>query len=171
MNSPQIEAAIKKLEERLARLENVEAAILFGSAARGTATEDSDVDVMIVTPRENEEAVLEVIWAIEGDLPVRISPLFADGDFEDFDPHLLESLFRDGRVLVGEFPPLTVEDLGLEPMRLVKYRMEGLTPVKRGSTVSSMGTRPSGSEARRSTFTRGRGSWRRWAVGGSAVEP
>ncbi len=131
VNVPEIEAAIDELKKRIAHLKGVKAAILFGSAARGTATEYSDVDILMVTPRENEQAVLEEIWAIERDLPVRISPLFADGDFEGFDAHLLESLFRDGKVLVGDFPPLTVEDLGLEPMKLVKYRMEGLSPAEK----------------------------------------
>lgn len=131
MRVPKIEEPVRELRRRLARMKDVRAAIMFGSVARGTAAEDSDVDVFIVTPRENEERVLAELWAIERDLPVRISPLFADGDFMDFDPHLLESLFRDGRLLMGDFPPLTVKDLGLEPMRLVKYRMEGLSPAEK----------------------------------------
>ena len=41
---------LRKISERLKREYNAEKVILFGSYARGEATEDSDVDLFIIAP-------------------------------------------------------------------------------------------------------------------------
>ena len=41
---------IKVISERLKREYNAERVILFGSYARGEATEDSDVDILVIAP-------------------------------------------------------------------------------------------------------------------------
>ena len=41
---------IKKIAERLKKEYNAERVILFGSYANGEATEDSDVDILVIAP-------------------------------------------------------------------------------------------------------------------------
>ena len=41
---------IKAISERLKKEYNAEKVILFGSYARGEATEDSDVDILVIAP-------------------------------------------------------------------------------------------------------------------------
>lgn len=41
---------IKAISERLKKEYNAEEVILFGSYARGEATEDSDVDILVIAP-------------------------------------------------------------------------------------------------------------------------
>jgi len=128
MNPQKIELAVAETKKLLGKIPEVNTAILYGSVARGTATSDSDIDVLIVTDPSKERNIAHALYEIEGKTGVRVSPLFSDGDFSGFDAHLLESLFRHGKILVGDFPALTVKDLDLEPMAIVSYDMLDLSP-------------------------------------------
>jgi uncharacterized protein len=62
------DAVLRKLKEGLADLygEKLSSVILFGSFARGEASEDSDIDVLIVLkgsfdPREERKPTLDII--------------------------------------------------------------------------------------------------------------
>ena len=48
--SPQVEERIRKIGERIKKEYRADQVILFGSYARGDATEDSDIDLFIVAP-------------------------------------------------------------------------------------------------------------------------
>jgi len=50
-----IQQKIDAMTRRIARLFHPERIILFGSHARGTATADSDVDLLVVMPVEREK--------------------------------------------------------------------------------------------------------------------
>jgi len=43
---------LKRISERLKKNYNAEKVILFGSYARGEETEDSDVDLLVISPRK-----------------------------------------------------------------------------------------------------------------------
>src|SRR3989475_7417109 len=47
MNPPRFHEAVKAAQDLLAKMPAVRSAILFGSTARGSATEDSDIDLFI----------------------------------------------------------------------------------------------------------------------------
>src|SRR5436190_866201 len=48
VNPPKIDRAIDALRKRLAREPQVQSAVIYGSCARGTAREESDVDVLLL---------------------------------------------------------------------------------------------------------------------------
>src|SRR5437016_14528133 len=77
----------------------VRSAILFGSTARGSATEDSDIDLFIECKAEREEEVARALYGIEGVFNVRFGPtFFRKKDWRRFDFQFLESIFRQGTV-------------------------------------------------------------------------
>ncbi len=107
-------------------------AVLFGSAARGNATEESDIDLFIDCDREAEDAAWKALLAIDRRFRVEFSPIFyRSEEREAFDKQFLESIVRQGRALFGSLPAVTPAQLDLQPLRLVSYKTGGLSPRKR----------------------------------------
>ena len=80
--------------------------ILFGSAARGDATLDSDADFLIIkkdTPYKGRDRIIEVSRLIERDIPVDFF-VYRPEEFEKRlamgDP-FLEMIVTEGKVLYG----------------------------------------------------------------------
>ncbi len=73
--SPQIEERIRKIGERIKKEYRAEKVILFGSYARGDATDDSDVDLFIIAPTKERffqrmATVRRLIRDLRNGLPV-----------------------------------------------------------------------------------------------------
>jgi len=64
--------SINELAERIAREFHPQKIILFGSAALGTATEDSDVDLLVIMPTEGSglRKAAEIMNKISPRIPV-----------------------------------------------------------------------------------------------------
>ena len=126
MNPQRFDRALNDLR-RLLPSTATRFAILFGSTARGEATEDSDVD-LLVSPRTqgDEETILEVIRRVERECHVRIACITVDPDLNDIDRQMLDTVLREGQVLVGEMPRVGVQDLDLESVRLVSFDLRAL---------------------------------------------
>lgn len=60
------------IAEEISRNEQVVAVILFGSLARGEATEESDIDMLVVTEREMEDELNDAVYRLmfKYDVPV-----------------------------------------------------------------------------------------------------
>lgn len=109
----------------------VQAAILFGSVARGTAGDGSDVDVLIVTRGTAIGRLRRALHGIEAEHDVNVSPVFVrDGHFDGLDPQFLDSVLREGIPLKGEMPSVGARDLGMRPVRIVSLDTSRL-PQKR----------------------------------------
>lgn len=121
MNPANIDAAIEALRAVFRRDRGVHAAILFGSAARGTADEGSDIDVLVIAEPGREDTLRRRIFKVERAHGVVVAPyLVPERDLLRTDRQFLESVLRHGRPLVGEMPRLAVQDLALEPYRIVR---------------------------------------------------
>jgi len=132
MNPPRFEEAIRAVARELAALPAVRSTVLFGSAARGSATEDSDIDVFIDCDPDAEDAAWEVLLALDRQFGVEFSVIYYRPEERDaFDKQFLESIVRQGRVLFGSLPRVTPAELDLQPLRLVSYRAARLSPGKR----------------------------------------
>ena len=168
------EEAVRAVPSALSGIRGVRSVILFGSTARGTAREDSDVDLFIDCDRKAERAVWKVVLDLDSRFRVAFSPIFyRDEERGTFDTQFLESVLRHGRPLVGNLPTLTPTDLDLQPLRLVSYRTDRLSPRKRAQllrvidgyrTVKRVGNKRYVAEKR--GFLRDAGGWR---VGRGAV--
>ena len=127
MNSPSIRAAVQRLGAALPST-GVRAAILFGSAAREEAADESDIDLLILPrPGRSEERALREVRAVEDRDNVRCSVLVSRAPgLVDLERQLAESILRHGVVLAGAMPSLTTEQLDLEPVRLLSLDLSGL---------------------------------------------
>lgn len=136
MNPKRHDEAVNALRPALAAIDGVRSVILFGSTARGTAAEESDVDLFIECEERKERQVERVLGELDRRFGVRFSAFFyRREDWRRFDLQFLESIFRQGRVLLGTLPPLTPIDLDLQPLRLVSYQTKGMTPRKRAKLL------------------------------------
>src|SRR3989440_12553643 len=132
MNPPRFQAAIQAAARDLATVPGVRSAVLFGSAARGSAAEGSDIDLFIDCERDAEDAAWKVLLALDRECDVEFSVIFyRPEEREAFDKQFLQSIVRQGRVLLGSLPIVTPAELDLEPLRLVSYWTVQLSPRKR----------------------------------------
>jgi len=129
MNPPKIERAIEALRELLAREPRVRSAILYGSCARGTAREDSDIDVLILVSGGRVERLRDSVHDIESAFDVAVSPIILRPDDVDrLDRQFLDSVLREGIPLAGVPPSASLEDLQLRPIRIVSFDLSHLPP-------------------------------------------
>ena len=69
--------AILALKERIAASTDVESMILFGSVARGEATDESDVDILIVTKKpisyDEENTIYDMVFPVNMEYDANLS--------------------------------------------------------------------------------------------------
>ena len=132
MNPPKFAEAIQAAARDLVQIPGVRSVVLFGSAAWGNATEDSDIDLFIDCDRDTEDRAWKALLNLDRQFHVRFSVIFyRPEEREAFDKQFLESIVRQGRALVGDLPILTPSQLDLQPLRLVSYQTTRLSPRKR----------------------------------------
>ena len=132
MNPPRFEEAIRAAARELAAVPGVRSAVLFGSAARSSATEESDIDIFIECNPDAEDPAWKVLLALDRRFDVEFSVIYYRPEQRDaFDKQFLESIVRQGRVLFGSLPSVTPIELDLQPLRLVSYQTGRLSPRKR----------------------------------------
>lgn len=139
MNPKRFDRPIEEARKLLAKTPAVRTAILFGSAARGSATEDSDIDLFIDSDWEREEEVARSLYHLADKFEVRFSPIFfRRKEWRRFDLQFLESILRQGKVLKGQMPRLSPLDLDLQPLRLVSYWTSDLSSRTRAKLLRAI---------------------------------
>ncbi len=127
MNPPKFTACLEDVRTWAAGRDGVQAVVAYGSVARGTAEEESDLDLLVLAPKARHEALARQLFLLGARHDVTISPyLVARGELADLDPQFVESVTRDGIPLKG--PPLepTVRELDLQPHTLVTLYLDHL---------------------------------------------
>jgi predicted nucleotidyltransferase len=129
MNPADIDRAVDALRELVSRSPDVASAILYGSCARGTAREDSDIDVLLLVSGGRRRALRDAIHDLESAFDVTVSPLLLRADALDrLDRQFLDSVVREGVPLKGPLPAVTLRDLDLRPIRVVSFDVSHLPP-------------------------------------------
>lgn len=89
---------LSRLRTALRTQHNVRFALLFGSAARGTDTPNSDVDVLVALEDASLERILDLSAALGAPIGRRVDVVrLEDAEAE---PSFLADVLADGRVLV-----------------------------------------------------------------------
>jgi len=76
----------------------VDRAYLYGSYQSGTATKESDIDILVVTESEDDDKLAGKIWRLTKEVDSKIEPFIVGKDrfeSEDNSP-LLEAIKRTG---------------------------------------------------------------------------
>jgi len=129
MNPPKIDRAVEALGKLLTRDRRVRSAILYGSCARGTAREDSDIDVLILVSDGAVDRLRDSIHDIESAFDVTVSPIvLRSDDIDRLDRQFLDSVLREGIPLAGRPPRVSLQDLQLRPIRVVSFDLSHLPP-------------------------------------------
>lgn len=129
MNPPKIDRAVEAIKRLVAEEPNVQCAVLYGSCARGTAREDSDVDVLVLASNESVDRLREAIHDIESELDVNVSPIFLRPyEVDRLDRQFLDSVLREGILLAGQPLSVSLQDLQLRPIRIVSFDLSHLHP-------------------------------------------
>lgn len=129
MNPPRMDRAVEALRALLRRDPGVRSALLYGSCARGTAGEDSDIDLLVLVPPRSIPRLREAVHDIESAFDVNVSPLFLGPEEVDrLDRQFLDSVLREGVLLAGEPPAVHIADLRLRPIRIVSFDLSRLDP-------------------------------------------
>ena len=127
MNPPKFGTATEELRRALPARTEVRAAAVFGSVARGEATEDSDLDLLVVLERPEFEGPLYRDLAVAtARHDVDLSMVATDASFSGWDRQFVDSVLRDAVPIKGSLPSVAIEQLGLEPYRIVRYSLRGL---------------------------------------------
>lgn len=105
---------------KLRSVPRLEAIVLFGSVARGNASRDSDIDLLVVLDMEKPEILRRRIaaWITELRPHREIRPVLTN--LRDIDPVFLRNVLREGIVLHGRVI-LTESGLALQPRVLLAY--------------------------------------------------
>lgn len=90
---------IKKFSVELGKQIKFKKIILFGSFARGTANEDSDIDIAVIVDKFPGEflKVTPILWRIASEIDSRIEPVIIE-DGKD-DSGFLESITKYGETI------------------------------------------------------------------------
>ena len=84
---------------------NVQAIILFGSRAKGTEREESDIDICVIANTENKRRLAATLSAeIESELPIDII-VYTPNDWANCiadKTSFASKILREGRVIYGQ---------------------------------------------------------------------
>jgi len=129
MNPPNIDRAVEAMRRLLSGEPAVRSAVLYGSCARGTARDDSDIDALILVSDDAVHRLREALHDLESTHDVNISPLFLrPNEIDRLDRQFLDSVLREGMPLAGGAPSISLEDLQLRPIRIVSIDVSHLDP-------------------------------------------
>ncbi len=97
---------LKKIAKTLSKIEDVKAAILYGSLARGEFTSRSDIDLFILTTDDKtQKEVEDKIIELESEIGRNIQPTIRTlTELQKTDTGLLQNIFQEGKILYLKEP-------------------------------------------------------------------
>lgn len=118
---------IKKVVKKLRDYPNLKAIVLYGSYAKGEATKESDIDLLIVLDVEKPiyelKNILKIVRQVdkENKISLQLTNL-KDGNYS-----LYQKVLREGKALTGKFD-VGLNELKLRPYKVINYDLSNLKP-------------------------------------------
>jgi predicted nucleotidyltransferase len=124
----QIKELIEELKNFSKSNSDIKATILFGSYARKQAHSQSDIDICIIITNETlKNQISNQILNLEKKYNKNINVLITKPALKDLDRQLVETILREGMVLYGTLPEISIQQLELEPYEIIKYDLSRLS--------------------------------------------
>ena len=123
------EPLIKEIIKSVGRLKGIGAIIVFGSVARNQDTPNSDIDICVAVSKRRcslEEIVSNSFLNLEKKYNRNIQLIICNEEFKGMERQFLETILREGEVIVGSIPSIPIQKLQLEPYAIMKYEMKNL---------------------------------------------
>ena len=103
MNPAKFDDCLLEVQRYLKDQTDVKSAMMYGSVALGKARPDSDLDLMIIAPRDRHEDLARDLFRIGARHDVTVSPYLVElTELEGLDPQFREVVTQDGVVLKGK---------------------------------------------------------------------
>ena len=118
--------AVFSLAQGLSSLD-VYSVVLFGSVAKGTSTEESDIDILVllnteISPtKEEEEEVFKIVFGVESKFNVHIEIIISNKNLIKLDKFFVQHVLNEGVVLYAKTPEIKIQDLALKPYVLISF--------------------------------------------------
>lgn len=121
---------IEDIKGSMGKLKGIRAVIIFGSVARGKDKPDSDIDICVVIKEQNsplKKAISNSFLEIEKKYDRNIQLIICNEQYKGMERQFLETILREGKVIIGDFPSVPIQKLELEPYAIIKYEMKKLS--------------------------------------------
>lgn len=133
----ELRPGIEEFVARLKALPGLEYVIIYGSAARGKYTDESDLDVLVVFADEESEKksaskVRAAAAKVKGKLPV--APTIYNREIlQEGDPDFFRGVFKEGVIVFSkDMREIPIKDaLSAEPFALFSYSVEHLSAAEK----------------------------------------
>jgi len=123
-----IKELLEEIKNILKSNSNIKTAVLFGSYARNQAHTQSDIDICIIMTNQKLHSQLSnEILEIEKKYDKNINLLITTPEMRDLDRQLVETISREGIVIYGTLPNISIQQLELEPYKIIKYNLSSLS--------------------------------------------
>lgn len=127
MTKDMFDEMVKEIKKNFRNKKEAEAIILFGSVARGEAGTESDLDICVVYKKGGRRILSDMFLDLEKKYNKDINVIFTDSEFKDLGRHFIETIIKEGMVLKGKIPEISVQRLELEPYEIMKYELTSLS--------------------------------------------
>ena len=115
---------IKKISKKHSE---VETTIVFGSVARDQAGKESDLDICFILKNEKLKNIISnQMLGLEKKYDKNINVIFTDPIYRDIDRQFIETLLREGIIIYGKTPDVSIQRLELEPYEIIKFDLSSL---------------------------------------------
>lgn len=131
MSGSTIDDLLKDIKKTFKQNKDVKTVIVFGSVARGEAKEDSDLDLCIICPKSLKKKISNLLLNFEKNYNRNISVIFTDENFTDLDRNYIETIIKEGKVLKGKMPEVSLNRLALEPYEVLQYELVSLSQTEK----------------------------------------
>ena len=119
---------------REACVEDVANIFVFGSVAKGTADNRSDIDLLVIFDTESEDIdrleaknrISELALSLEREYETALQIIFSNKRLSGLERYFIEKVFNEGILLYSKSPRILIQGLEMESYSLFLYQVNNL---------------------------------------------